>query len=192
MALFPDVAPNYGYSFVPQFRTKRLPVTDGDYSQRRQMRAAALYRASCSWGSLTAANERALVEFFEARAGAWDTFVFFDFASRVYPVATLAASCDGSQKTWTLDYRDVDDETVYLDDVAVDSADYTVPARTGINGQSQLVFGTAPGATQKLTMKMSGKKYLPICVFGEDDLESAMINFQRHQVAQLTILQVNG
>ncbi len=192
MAIFPDVAPDYGYSFTPQFRTKRLPVTDGDYSQRRQMRSTALYMAVCAWGHLTSANERSLVAFFEARAGAWDTFTFFDFVSRVYPVATLETSVSGSQATWTLDYRDVDDETVYLDDTPRDSSEYTISNRTGTNGQDQLVFNTPPGATLKLTMAMSGKKYLPICVLDEDELNSALVNFQRHQVAQLTILQVNG
>ena len=192
MAIFPDIAPNYGYTWLPVFRTDRLGPTDGDFTQRRRRRSNPLYQAELSYDNsrLKDADERALFEFFLARAGGFDSFVFFDFVARQYPLETIGSG-DGSTTTWTLGYRDVEDETIYFDGVE-QTAGYSISNRTGANGQDQLVFDTAPGNTVVITARLKGKKYLPACVFDDDALASAMNSWNRHSIANLRVIQVNG
>ena len=191
MAIFPEIMPDYGYKFFPKYKTDRLPVTDGDYSMRRRRRANGLYSAILTYTSKTAEDERSLVDFFDARYGGWDSFIFFDFISRVYPVMSLGTA-DGWQKVWTLEARDVSVETIYFDGVDNDLFSYTIGNRTGVNGQDQIIFSTAPTDTIVLTIGYSGKKYLPICVFDEDKLETALTNWARNSLGTITILQVNA
>jgi len=192
MAIYPDISPNYGYTWMPVFKTDRLGPTDGDYTQRRRRRSSALYQATLSYDNsrLDSDEERELFEFFLARAGGYDTFIFYDFVSRSYPVENIGTG-DGATTTWTLGYRDVDNETVYFDDVA-QSGGYSISNRTGANGQDQIVFDTAPSDTIVITMKMDGKKYLPYCLFDKDTLASAFKTWNRHSVSSIGIIQVNG
>ncbi len=188
MAIFPDIAPNYGYLWVPQFRTDVLGPTDGDYTQRRKRRSNPLYRAELTYQNISAANERTLFEFILARSGGYDNFVFFDVVSRIYSGVSVGTG-DGSTTVFTMAARDITDETVYVDGTPTS---VTVNNRTGANGQDQITFATAPGNALAITADYTGKKYLSNCVFESDTIGSAIINYQRHQIARIVILQVNS
>lgn len=185
--IFPDIAPDYGYSFTPRFKTDVLGPTDGDYTQRRRRRTSPLYQAVLSYNNITAANERTLMEFFEARDGGYDSFVFFDILSRDYTGVSVGTG-DGSTTVFTMSARDITDETVYVNGTPTS---VTVNNRAGANGQDQIIFSLAPGNTLAITADYSGEKYLAICVFDTDALDSAIVNFNRHQLAQIIINQVN-
>lgn len=190
MAIFPDIAPNYGYLWVPEYRTDRLGPTDGDYTQRRRRRSSPLYRAELTYQNIPAADERTLFEFFLARQGSYDSFVFFDFVSRVY-IGEAVGTGDGSTTVFTLGARDVEDESIYFDGVKQTSG-YTIGARSGGNGQDTVTFSTAPGATVAITADYTGKKYLSTCIFDSDELRSAVVSYQRHQVATFVVRQINS
>jgi hypothetical protein len=187
MTIFPEVKPSWGYACIPQFKNERLGPTDGDYTQRRRLRSIPLYLAKWTYESLSAADERTVMEFFEARSGGWDNFVFYDFDSLVYSGVSVGTG-DGVTTVFTMAARDITDETVYVDGTPTA---VTVGVRAGANGQDQITFAIAPGDTLAITADYTGQRYLPICVFDDDELAAA-INYQRYRIAKVVVRQVNG
>lgn len=191
MAIFPEVYPNQGkYSFGPRFRTQRLGPTDGDFVQRRAWRSAPLYKAIIGWSGLNAADAKTVLEFIENCLGGYGSFAFYDFLSRPYSNQAIGTA-DGTQATWTLGCRDTTEAVIYFDGVAQSDDLYTISNRTGAAGQDQLVFSPAPEGTLVITADYAGKKYLPSCVFEEDEsLFKALSDYR--QAHELTILQVSS
>ena len=191
MAIFPEIAPDYGYLIAPQFRTDRLPSTDGDYVQRRRRRSAALALISLEYSALTATNERTLFEFFEEHSGGFTSFTFYDFISRVYAGVAIGTG-DAVQKIWTLNHRDITAETIYFDGVDSSLFAYSISNRTGTDGQDQIVFNTAPTSTLVLTAAYSGKRRIPDCLFNDDQLDSALWTWSRHAINTINISQTSA
>ena len=186
MAIFPEVIPDYGYSFYPRFKTTKLGPTDGDITQRRRMRSTTLYTAELSYKSLTSANERLLIEFFETHYGDYSSFTFFDIVSRVYTGVSLGTG-NGSTTVFTMDARDATDLTVNIDGSPTSA--YTQGDRTGANGQDQITFNSAPANNTVLTIDYTGEKYCANCFFRDNTMKSVINNFQRHQIAKIIIDQ---
>ncbi len=192
MAIFPDIAPDYGYSLKEEFLTDRLGPSDGNYTQRRSRSSSGLMTARLRYGLLTSVDERVLVDFCAARQGGYDNFIFFDFAARAYPTTALGTG-DGATTIWTLGARDVTDETISFDGVDNGLFAYTVGNRTGADGQDQIIFSpNTPTATVVMTIAYTGKKYFSSCVFENQGLLTTRVIHGRDAVSEIIIKQVKG
>jgi len=185
MAIFPEINPDYGYLFYPKYSTEKIGPTDGDVIQRRRLRSTPLYTAELSYKNISITEERQLIDFIIARQGSYESFVFYDFVSRVYTGDSLGTG-DGSTTTFTTSVRDATSIKVYID--SVETTAYTHGNRTGGNGQDQITFTTAPGDTTVLTIDYTAKKYLPICVFREDYLKSSAVSYLRFGITNNIII----
>lgn len=74
--------PNFGFNFQPEYHTLVSPYEDGG-EQRRRKRTRAKHRFFLSYNNKDNAVLDAIVAFFKARYGAYESFNFPNFGQRI-------------------------------------------------------------------------------------------------------------
>lgn len=116
------------------------------------------------------ANARTLWQFYQARAGAYELFSWFDAFADVY-VDEYVGTGDGSETVFNLPGKSTSSRTVYVDGISQsEGVDYTFGAAGGPDGEDKITFGSPPDAGQYITISFTGILKVR-CRFKSDDLK---------------------
>lgn len=196
MATFPGtiIPENESYKVAQAFKTLKLGLTDGDFLQRRRRRVNPLHTITMFFKPLLEAEIQTLWEFYKARFGSYEAFVFFDF--KIFPYTSVAIGTGtGGALTCQLGAKEVSSLTVYVNGVStVLGTDYSFASDgSGTNGQDKIVFlvGHYPTAGAAITAGYRGKKYFPYMIFQDDVMSRDNFVALLYQTG-LTVVEVTG
>lgn len=196
MATFPDtIQPEIeSYKVALNWKTLKMGMTDGDFLQRRKKRTTPLHTFTMNFRPITAAEMQTLWEFYQARSGSYEAFVFFDYKAFPYTDVSVGTGT-GAALTCQLKAKSVSSLVVKVAGVTKTAGvDYSFTSDgSGTNGQDKIVFlaGKYPTAGQAVTASYTGRKYLQYMIFQDD----AMSRDQFHAVlfqTGITITEVTG
>jgi len=188
MATFPEIYPDYGYQAIPQFRTLKLGPTDGDFIQRRRKRTSPLYKFVLKYKVLEESEMQSLWDFYLARSGSYEAFVFFDFQAFPYTGVSVGTG-DGTTADFDLGAKSVSNLTVYLNGSPTSA--YTLNVGGGTDGQDSITFNSAPANGDVITADYTGRKYFPKCIFQDDELARESFSYLLYTTG-LVILEVSS
>jgi len=189
MSIFPDLDISYQYSITPQFKTIKLAQNDLNFQQRRRKTLTPIHKFTLKLNNINAAAVQTLYDFFVARSGSYEPFVYFcQDPQRIYS-PTIGTGND-STTVFDLGAKSTAGLVIKVNGVTKTlTTDYTVSADTGTNGQDKITFGVAPTAGQAITASYTGRKYYPACIFESDSLDINNFDYKMYSTG-LVILEV--
>jgi len=121
--------------------------------------------------NITKANARTLWQFFQARAGAYELFSWFDAYADDY-VGEYVGTGDGSTVLFNLPVKSASAYTVYIDGITQTGGgtDYTFNSGAGSDGEDSITFVSAPSAGERITADFTGILKVR-CRFKKDDIK---------------------
>ena len=179
MAIFPEI------SSVPyiapvgkgiQFRTLIQEFESGIIT-RKQKRTYPLRSFSINYKHIDYTEIQTLYQFFIARAGSYEDFVFFDPNSNHVYVKEYVCTGDGSTTEFNLPSLNATNYTLYIDDVAQDEGiesgssgvDWTFHAANGDDGEDTCKLATAAANGERITFSFTGRLKVR-CIFTNDEM----------------------
>lgn len=179
MAVFPEI------SSVPyiapvgkgiQFRTLMQEFESGIIT-RKQKRTYPLRSFNLIYNYIDYTEIQILYQFFIARAGRFEDFVFFDRNSNHIYVKEYVGTGDDSTTDFNLPSLNATDYTLYIDDVAQSEGeesgssgvDWTFHAANGDDGEDTCKLAVAASGGERITYSFTGRLKIR-CIFAEDEM----------------------
>lgn len=179
MAAFPEI------SSVPyiapvskgvQFRTLVQEFESGVIT-RKKKRTYPLRSFSLVYKDIDYTEVQTLYQFFIARAGMFEAFVFFDRNPNHVYVKEYVGTGDGSTTEFNLPSLNAVSYTLYIDDVAQSEGeesgssgvDWTFHAANGDDGEDTCKLAVAAAEGERITLSFTGRLKVP-CIFAEDEM----------------------
>lgn len=117
-----------------------------------------------------ASEARPLWQFYQARKGAFEAFIFYLPNSDQY-VGEYVGTGDGATTVFNLPCKSSSGRTIYVDGVSqTEGVDYTFSAGGGVDGADKITFTAAPATGQYVTIDFTGLLKIR-CRFKEDKLK---------------------
>jgi hypothetical protein len=159
MAIFPNITPDYNYKRKAQSGTEIRSATSGK-EWRRKSWPRNKQSFEMAWAMLTDAEAATLRAFYDARQGQWESFTFFDFASRNWTALECDEEGTGTLTTFTIPGKTTSAQIVYVDGVLEAGANWAIGVGTGTEGEDQIVFdgGHEPASGSIVTITFTGKR----------------------------------
>ncbi len=169
-ALYPTtIYPLIGYSIEHIFYTQTTPMKSGvDVAEKLFDRAR--YRINLSY-KLKPSDAVTLLQFHEARYGAYEAFDFYDFHKRTWSNVYVGIGTS-STATFDLPTRTLYSyPSIYVDGVAVGASNFSISDNAGTNGRDTITFdaGHEPDAGKVITCDFTGTRVFS-CRFENDIL----------------------
>lgn len=162
LALYPtSPKPLIGYSVEPLFFTQKTATKSGaDVTEK--MWDTARYKITLPY-RVSVTDAATLLNFHEARYGAYDEFDFIDFHSRAWTGVYIGTG-DGVEDTFDMPCTTFDSTTIKVDDVAISAVRYGLSSGGGVNGRGQVIFYfTADVPSDSvITIDFTGKRVYPV------------------------------
>lgn len=116
-------------------------------------------------------------QFFIARAGRFEDFVFFDRNSNYFYIKEYVGTGDGSTTEFNLPSLNATDYTLYIDNVAQSEGeesgssgvDWTFHAADGDDGEDTCKLAVAAADGERITFSFTGRLKIR-CIFAEDEM----------------------
>lgn len=184
MAKFPDYSDiNYGATVITGAQFKTI-ISDFDDLGRERRKRKWLYpkrTVVLQYEHITKTNAMTLYQFFLDRAGAYESFAFFDHTARTYQGEYIATG-DGTTLMYNLPCRNSAGRAIYVSGVEKTvGVHYTYSALGGTDGEDEITFeaGDVPTDGHRITMDFTGNLKIR-CRFKEDNytFETFLNQFQ--------------
>jgi len=163
--VFPEtIKPSSPLEIESRYRTVITQFDTGIEFRRRKWRFPRR-SVTLKFPYITQEETETLWNFYVARKGSYESFYWFDYLKQNW-IDEFVGRGDGTVVTFDLPGKEIDETTlkVYIDGVEqqVGTAGYTFSAGTGVNGEDQIVFSTAPSLGSLITCDFNGRLRLKV------------------------------
>ena len=137
---------------------------------RKQKRTYPLRSFSLTYPKIKVADAQTLYQFFIARAGGFEDFVFFDRNATNAYVKEYVGTGNGVDTVWNLPSLNASSYTLYIDDVAKTAGvDWTFGQAGGSDGEDKMTYGSAVTNGARITFSFTGRLKVR-CIFKESTM----------------------
>ena len=158
-------APQYPYEIKPVWNNI-ISQFDSGKEQRRQKNLYAKYDVTLNYNVLTLQNEQTLWNFYAARRGTYEAFMFYTPDAAEWNGCYIGIG-DGTTVAFDIPGKSTNSHDIYSNGIEVADADYAISYGGGDCLSDIVTFDTAPSENAILTCDFTG--YLRIrCRFAEE------------------------
>ncbi len=141
---------------------------DSGVEQRRQKQTYPKYDVALTYAALLDADFMTLWNFYQSMKGALKAFYFYTLESSDWD-GLFVGTGDDATVIFDIPGKDTTATLIYINGIAVDSADYTLLTGGGLESADRVQFDTAPAANDIITCDFTG--YMRIrCRFENDKM----------------------
>lgn len=156
MAVFPEnISPSIPVVIKQDLRVIYTETDTGIEYRRRKWRFPKR-EVSLTFNNLKEADAETIKNFLRARYLSYESFYWFDYVARNW-IDEFVGRGDGTVIRFTLPGKEIDSTSlsVYIDGVL--DTNYTFIVGSGVNGEDQIEFTTAPANGALITADFTGK-----------------------------------